>query len=620
MHKPTPFKTPGLSHSPENLSQNLSLFIWHFLKPYKHVVLLFIIVAMFAGCWGPFNSLLIKSIINILVSNQADNGSVLSWTAGLLVVNFIIFDNFTWRTLGYLNYKYEPVIKNQIISQTFDYVLGSSHQFFQENLSGRIANQITTLAENVERILHRISADFIRGLSLLVVALVSMYVVNPKFFYTLLVWFAVFSSVSMLLSKYLVALSDNHAEAESMNSGELVDSITNVSNIRIFSRRHFEGTRLSHSLQITKEKFQKKELFLLMLHSIQGALIAVMLGFMVYFIIQLYSHHLITIGDFALILGLAMEVGHISWYTMSHVDEFNQAVGKCRQSLARLIIPHELSDKKDAADLVVTQGQIVFSEVKFHYKGTKTLFQNKSVTIEAGQKVGLVGYSGSGKSTFVNLILRLYEVADGQICIDGQNIQDVTQDSLRAQIAMIPQEPFLFHRTLMENIRYSRIEANDEEVIAAAKKAHSHEFISNLLEGYNSLVGERGVKLSGGQRQRIAIARALLKNAPILILDEATSQLDSVTEANIQDSLWQLMQNKTTIVIAHRLSTLLHMDRILVFDKGHIVEDGTHSELLRLGGLYKTLWEAQVGGFLPDNKMKNYWRLNDADRTTETID
>jgi ATP-binding cassette subfamily B protein len=263
------------------------------------------------------------------------------------------------------------------------------------------------------------------------------------------------------------------------------------------------------------------------------------------------------------------------------------------------------SDKPKATALNCTHGKITFDQVKFHYKGTEKLFQNKSIEIQAGQKVGLVGYSGGGKSTFVNLILRLYEVIDGAILIDGQDIRDVTQDSLRENIAMIPQDPSLFHRSLMENIRYGRVDSTDQEVIEAAKKAHAHEFIEKLKQGYDSLVGERGVKLSGGQRQRIAIARAILKNAPILILDEATSQLDSVTESLIQESLWELIQNKTTIVIAHRLSTLLHMDRILVFDKGKIVEDGTHGELLAKGGLYKNLWDAQVGGFFPDKKSED---------------
>ena len=293
-----------------------------------------------------------------------------------------------------------------------------------------------------------------------------------------------------------------------------------------------------------------------------------------------------------------MEIAYITWYTMSQVNEFHQAIGKCKQSLTSLILPHDIQDKENARLLLVQKGQINFLEVEFYYKGMKPLLENKSICIDGGQKVGLVGYSGGVKSTFVNLILRLYEVSCGQIQIAGQDIRNITQESLPTQIGMIPQDPTLFPRTLMENIRYGRIEASDEEVITASKKAHAHEFISKLQHGYDSLVGERGVKLSGGQRQRIAIARAILKNAPILMLDEATSQLDSVTESHIQESLWELMQDKTTIVIAHRLSTLLHMDRILVFDQGKIVEDGSHANLLAKSGLYKSLWEKQVAGFL----------------------
>jgi ATP-binding cassette subfamily B protein len=350
----------------------------------------------------------------------------------------------------------------------------------------------------------------------------------------------------------------------------------------------------------TQKSFQAKEFFMLILHIVQGLMIAIMMGFSAYFLVYLYGKGLVSIGDFALIFGLSMQLGHMTWYTMSFVDQFNQAVGKCKQSLSALLIQPEITDQLDARDLRVEKGEISFDKVRFHYKGTEPLFQNKSVIIAAGQKVGLVGYSGGGKTTFVNLILRLYDVTEGHILIDGQDIRDVTQESLRASIALIPQDPSLFHRSLMDNIRYGRTNATDEDVIEAAKRAHAHEFINTLSQGYDALVGERGVKLSGGQRQRIAIARAILKNAPILILDEATSQLDSVTESHIQESLWDLMQGKTTIVIAHRLSTLLHMDRILVFDRGKIVEDGTHQELLSQAGLYKTLWNAQVGGFLQD--------------------
>ncbi|HHF0525914.1 TPA: ABC transporter ATP-binding protein [Legionella anisa] len=582
------------------LPEQLGSFMWHFLKPYRAIVILFILLALLAGFWGPLNSLLIKSFINTLAAKTNMDMSSLYWIAGLLVLNFIVFDNVTWRTLGYLNYKYEAVIKNQMISQTFEYVLGGSHQFFQDNLSGRIADQITTLADNLEIILYRVSVDFLRGTSLLLVSFITAYFVNPLFFYILFLWFIVFASFSIWMSARLVQLSDDHASSESQLSGQLVDSLANQSNIRIFSRKIYEVERMNSFFRLVQHAFQKKEIFIVLLCCAQGLMIAVMMGLASITLIHLYGKGLVSIGDFALILGLSMELGHMMWYTMYQVDQFNQALGKARQSLNALVIPHGIKNKNNASQLVVTQGRIEFSKVKFHYHGGYSLFQNKSVTIEAGQKVGLVGYSGSGKSTFVNLILRLYEVVGGQILIDGQNLSEVTQESLRDAIAMIPQDPTLFHRSLMDNIRYGRTEATDEEVILASQKAHAHEFISLLPEGYETLVGERGVKLSGGQRQRIAIARAILKNAPILMLDEATSQLDSITEANIQESLWELMQGKTTMVVAHRLSTLLHMDRILVFDKGHIVEDGTHAELLNRGGLYKTLWDAQVGGFLPE--------------------
>ena len=281
--------------------------------------------------------------------------------------------------------------------------------------------------------------------------------------------------------------------------------------------------------------------------------------------------------------------------------EFWEKVGNIIQGLAIIESPVDIKDAPGARDLVVTNGEIVFDNVQFQYHDAESLFEHESVVIKSGQKVGLVGYSGSGKSTFVNLILRLFDVTQGKILIDGQDITQVTQDSLHEAITMIPQDPSLFHRSLVENIAYGKKNATHKEIIAAAKRAHAHEFIVALSQGYDTQVGERGIRLSGGQRQRISIARAMLKNSPILILDEATSQLDSVTENQIQDSLWDLMQHKTTLVIAHRLSTLLQMDRILVFDKGSIVEDGSHEELLAQDGLYKKLWEAQIGGFLLDS-------------------
>lgn len=585
------------------LPNSVHSFIWHFLQSYKLVVVIFVFLTILAGFWGPFNNLLIKHIINSLSQSSATDIHIIIWPAVLIVVNFIVFDNITWRSVGFINYKFQPIIKNKIISETLNFVLGESYQFFQDNLSGKISSQINMLADSIELILYNISADFIRGTSLLIISFAMSFYVNPLFFFVLLIWFIAFATFSYFMSKHLVILADKYAGTESIISGQIVDSVTNSSNIRLFARKKYEISRLHKFLLTRKRAFQEKELFMILLSCGQGLMIAIMMCFTVWFLLKLYQKDLVTIGDFALILGLSMELGHMMWHTMSRFDEFNQAIGKCKQCLRSLIIVPEIQDKNDAKNLIGLNGEIIFDEVKFHYKDTEPLFQNKSITIHSGQKVGLVGYSGSGKSTFVNLILRLYDVVDGRILIDQQDIRDVTQDSLHENISIIPQDPLLFHRSLMENIRYGNIDATDEEVFNAAKKAKAHEFIKNLPQGYESLVGERGIKLSGGQRQRIAIARAILKNSFILILDEATSQLDSITENEIQNSLYEILNEKTTIVIAHRLSTLLHMDRILVFDKGMIVEDGTHIELLNNNGLYKILWDTQVGGFLPDVKI-----------------
>lgn len=586
----------------KQLPKNVFPFIWYFLRDHKPTVFTYIGLTVCAGFWGPFNSLLTKYIINFLPQVQSGDISILLVPAALIILNFIIFDNVTWRGINYIWAKYVPIIQNKIIAQTLDYALSHSHGFYQDSLSGKISKQITNLGDGVIRIITHTSANFLRGISLVLTAFVTAYFVNPIFCLILVVWFMAFAGISILMSKKIVLLSDALASTESIVVGELVDSLSNHNNVRIFSRKSYENLRMIPFFGNQQKAYTKTHLYSTFLYCIQGGLITIMMAFSTFSLVYLYGKGLVTVGDFALILGLSMETGHMMWFTMSEVDELNKEVGKCKQSLSSLILPIEILDTPDARALKCTQGQITFDKVHFHYKGTEPLFQNKSIEIQSGQKVGLVGYSGSGKSTFVNLILRLYDVTDGCILIDDQDIRDVTQDSLRENIGLIPQDPTLFHRSLMDNIRYGKVDASDAQVIEAAQKAHAHEFIITLPQGYQALVGERGVKLSGGQRQRIAIARAILKNAPIVILDEATSQLDSVTENLIQESLWALIENKTTLVIAHRLSTLLHMDRILVFDKGKIVEDGTHKTLLAQKGLYKILWDAQIGGFLGDRQ------------------
>ncbi len=308
----------------------------------------------------------------------------------------------------------------------------------------------------------------------------------------------------------------------------------------------------------------------------------------------------VSAGDFALVLTLSITFMWGIHDMGKQMQRYSKVVGTCNQALSIIKQPHEITDLPNAQPLQVTQGQLSFREVSFHYENNKPLFKNLTITINPGEKVGLVGYSGGGKSTFIKLILRLMEIQSGQILIDDQDIKEVTKGSLRRQIGTIPQEPELFHRSILENIKFARVSATDEEVIDAAKKARCHDFIMDLPEQYQSLVGERGVKLSGGQKQRIAIARAFLKNAPILLLDEATSSLDSLTENEIHEALHEVMANKTTIVIAHRLSTLKDMDRILVFVNGEIVEDGSLENLLKnqYGHFYK-LWQMQAEGFIP---------------------
>lgn len=581
------------------LPKTLFPFIWYFIKSYKIAMFIFCALAILAGLWGPFNSLLMKHVIDILPQVTPNTLSILTWPAVLVLLNIIFVDNVAWRGIAYIYYKYLAIIKNNIIKETLSHVLSESHAYFQETMSGRISSQIQTLASEIELIVYRVAVDFLRSIALFIIAFTTVYYVNPMFFYTLITWAMLFSIFSLSMSKRLIDLADTYASKESHLSGQLVDVITNHSNVRIFSRRFFETIRMRKFFQGLQEAFQDKQWFLLMLQSIQGALIAAMMGVALYLLVDLYGQGLVTVGDFALILGLTLEVGHMTWYMVGRIDDLNQSIGKCKQSLTALLVKLDIQDKENAAILNVNRGEIKFKDVNFHYKNSKPLFNSLSITIKPGQKVGLVGYSGGGKSTFAHLILRLFDVTNGAVLIDGQDIRDVTQESLRNAIGMIPQEPTLFNRSLMDNIRYGKVDASDDDVINASKKAHTHEFITRLNEGYETLAGERGVKLSGGQRQRIAIARAILKDAPILMLDEATSQLDSITEELIQESIWDLMQNKTTLVIAHRLSTLAHMDRILVFEKGKIVEDGSHHQLLKKNGLYSRLWNSQVGGFLP---------------------
>jgi ATP-binding cassette subfamily B protein len=481
----------------------------------------------------------------------------------------------------------------------FNKVTKYSYRFFQETQAGSITTGISDAFNVIPVIVFTIIRWFIHFFLFALISIIILSKISYFFAFAAIVWVIIFLSLTAIFFKKVTPINTDFSTVRPRIYGFLADYISNILSVWCFSNvKHEKEKFYKITSQYTiKGLFFGK--FLRNFYFLHGLTVAIYMAFILVLLGYLSTKGTITAGDFALVFMVNYKIVDMLFEISNLSREFVTNLGIVRQSLKILDFPLEIQDIHNAPNLKVISGEIEFDKVQFHYKGSETIFHNKSVIIGPGQKVGLVGYSGCGKSTFVNLILRLYDISEGRILIDGQDIREVTQDSLRNNIGIIPQDPSLFHRTIIENIRYGRLQATDEEVYEASKQANAHEFIIKLPQGYKTLVGERGVKLSGGQRQRIAIARVILKNAPILILDEATSQLDSITESGIQESLWKLMQEKTTIVIAHRLSTLLNMDHILVFEKGMIVEDGTHKELLAKNGLYKTLWEAQVGGFLP---------------------
>lgn len=568
------------------LPTTLGRFLAHFLRPYKWATVLLVLVSLLTGLWGPFNAWLNKYIVDAAHTASAGDVSFLMKAGLLWVANFLLFDIGTWWVAAQLHRKYQPLIKNKIISEVFSYTTRAPLGFFQDQLSGRLESQLTILGNTVERMLEGYIPDLLRSSSLLAITFITMWSVDIRFATLLLTWLLVFFIVSYSRSKKLVTLSDAHTAYEAQNSGQLVDIYANIQSVRLFSNGPSEVSRLHGFLDKTKAAYGQMKTHVINLHTLQGSLLALMLAGMLYYLILLYQQQQVTIGDFVLIIGLSIRVGHMIWFAMDTINGLNLAMGRCRQSLKSLLVPHDRGDVPTARPIDISQGAIEFRNVSFKHKTGERGFENLSLQIKPLEKVGLVGFSGTGKSTFVNLVLRLFDLEGGQILIDSQDIAQVMQASLHQQIAMVPQETALFHRSILENIRYGRRDATDEEVMEAARHADAHDFIMKMPEGYNSCVGERGVQLSGGQRQRLSIARAMLTRAPILILDEATSDLDCITERKIHASLEKLMADRTTLVITHRLSMLPYMDRILVFNEDQIIESGSHKELMQRSKYY----------------------------------
>lgn len=483
------------------------------------------------------------------------------------------------------------------------YLLDQSYGFFQNEFSGRIATKVMQTSLAVRDTVMKLLNVLLFVVIYMVTALILVASADIRLCLPIVIWLGFY----VLVQRYFVPKMKNiamlQADARSLMTGRIVDSYTNIITLKLFSHSSRESDYVRDGMSdflntvhpqmrlVTKLNFVLWSLNMLLVFS-TGAL-----G------IYLWTTGTITPGAIAIVMSLSIRLTGMSHWIMWEISSLFENIGTVQDGINTLSIPNAVADNEQAKDLQVTAGDIEFKDVSFAYNDDGEVFRHLNLHIPAAEKIGIVGRSGAGKSSLVSLLLRFYDIQSGTVSIDQQNIRDVRQESLRANIAMVTQDTSLLHRSVRENIMFGRPEASEEQMIAAAQQAQAHEFILSLRDnmgrrGYDAHVGERGVTLSGGQRQRIAIARVLLKDAPILVLDEATSALDSEVEASIQLSLNKLMQGKTVIAIAHRLSTIAAMDRLVVFDKGEIVEQGTHQQLIAKNGVYSKLWSHQSGGFI----------------------
>lgn len=493
-----------------------------------------------------------------------------------------------------------PRLRQRTSKALYAYLQYHSPRYFGGHFAGALAHRISETAMSVNHTTWSVLCDFWPILVTFGVSITLLLNVHQGLGLFVAGWVFAYTGLSYWLATRCQPYAQSYSATRSLVNGKIVDAVTNILNAKLFARLQFEREFLDGFLESEVQQARRTFWFMERIRWFQFTAAAMLKVGTVYYALTLWDAGLISVGDFTMSVGLALLVISDARNLTRRFLEFFEYVGNVANGVETIVQPHEIVDIANALPLKITEGKIEFRNVGFGYEANQPVFASLNVVIEPGQRVGLVGFSGSGKSTFVSLMLRNYQPQSGQILIDGIDIQQVLLDSLHEQVSLIPQDPSLFHRSLKENIAYGRLNVDDTAIIAAAKMANADEFIQAMPEGYDSLVGERGVKLSGGQRQRIAIARVMLKDAPILILDEATSSLDSVTEKTIQENLDRAMGQKTVIAIAHRLSTIAHLDRILVFDQGRIVEDGGHEQLLAQRGFYYRLWTMQAGGFLPE--------------------
>lgn len=501
------------------------------------------------------------------------------------------------RYADFVLFRFISRVIKDIYDFSFQKLSMHSYNFYVNSFVGSIVAKVKRFARAFDAINESLYTFWMLALTIVGSSLV-LYFESKKIALYFLAWCVLYFIFVILFIKQKIVYDLKEAEADSKVTGVLSDVITNIVNVKVFASFKKEFEYFKNTTTLVKDTIWKSMRFSSIRHVFQASMMVLFHVFILYTMLNFWRSGQITIGVFVMAYAYMIFVFDRIWDLSSLLTRFMKAISDSKEIVDIFDKTPDILDVANPEKCFISKGEISFKEVNFEYIQDFIVFKNFNLKIYPGERVGLVGHSGSGKSTIVKMLLRFLDVKNGEILIDEQNIAKIKQDDLRSNISYVPQEPILFHRPIRENIAYSRPGANEEEIIEVAKKAHAHEFIVNLPHGYNTMVGERGVKLSGGERQRVAIARAMLKNAPILVLDEATSSLDSVSESYIQDAFGELMKGKTTIVIAHRLSTIQKMDRIIVLEKGQIVEEGTHKELLAKGGVYKDLWGHQTGGFL----------------------
>jgi ATP-binding cassette subfamily B multidrug efflux pump len=601
------FLTPTAAPENPEPPPGLIAFLWHFARQAKWLFAALFVAQLFIALGDSAVPWFIGRIVTLVTKTPPDRFFAVAWPwlAGMAAVVLIVRPMATLMRYLINNQAIAAPFTGLIRWQSHWHVVRQSWAFFQNDFAGRISNRVMQTAPSVRSTItatiNTVWYIFVYGASAIVLtASADRWLALP-----VVLWFAGYAVLLLYFVPRIRERSKVSSLARSELTGRIVDSYTNILTVKLFARAHEEDQYVRDAVDRHVDLFSASQRLLTVFATLLDALNALLIAGSGALALVLWRFGALDVGAIAMVLPLTLQLTNMSRQIAMNITEIFEDVGVVQEGMLSIARPLQLPDKAEAKPLSVRAGRIEFRNIRFGYGREAGVLKNFNLAIAPGEKIGLVGRSGAGKSTVVNLLLRFFDLEGGSILIDGQEIAGLTQESLRSQISVVTQDTSLLHRSIRDNIRYGRPGASDEEVERAAKLAHADEFIAELEDmhgrrGYDAHVGERGVKLSGGQRQRIAIARVILKDAPILAFDEATSALDSEVEAAIHDSLGALMQGKTVVAIAHRLSTLAQMDRLVVLEHGRIVEQGSHRELLAHNGHYATLWRRQAGGFIDD--------------------